>query len=143
MILPLSQSDENLEMVLDAKTRAQYKKAALHTPQIMFGGAELLDEFYHVFSINMRDLGKPVYSKSIFARILLEQGIRSFICIVKINNKPVSVAFLNGYRDMLKIPWASTLKTAIELDYQYFDFGRSIKNANTYKFKKQWGTKPV
>ena len=72
MILPLTQSDENLEKALSPKTRAQYKKAALHNPQIMFGGAELLDEFYDVFSINMRDLGMPVYSKYIFARILLE-----------------------------------------------------------------------
>ena len=79
---------------------------------------------------------------------------------MKINNKPVSVAFLTGYRDMVEIPRASTLRTenkydanmwmhrmilkrAIGLDYQYFDFGRSTKNANTYKFKKQWGAKPV
>ena len=60
---------------------------------------------------------------------------------------------------MLEIPWASTLqsankydvnmwmyrmilKKAIDLGYKYFDFGRSTRDANTYKFKKQWGAKP-
>ena len=34
------------------------------------GGAELLDDFYAVFARNMRDLGTPVYSRSLFATIL-------------------------------------------------------------------------
>ena len=108
----------------------------------------------------MRDLGTPVYSKSIFRKILHKKETNSFLCVVKINNKPVSVAFLKGYRDMLEIPWASTLKSAnkydanmwmyrmilqkaIDLGYEYFDFGRSTIDANTYKFKKQWGAKPI
>jgi len=31
------------------------------------------------------------------------------------------------------------LKTAIELKYKVFDFGRSSKDSGTLKFKKQWG----
>jgi hypothetical protein len=108
----------------------------------------------------MRDLGTPVYGKSLFKKILLEKKIDSFICIVKIDNKPVSVALLTGYRDMLEIPWASTLqsankydanmwmyrmilKQAIDLGYKHFDFGRTTRGSNTYKFKKQWGAKPI
>jgi hypothetical protein len=33
------------------------------------------------------------------------------------------------------------LKTAIEKEYQTFDFGRSSKDAGTLKFKKQWGAR--
>ena len=35
------------------------------------------------------------------------------------------------------------LKRAIDLGYGYFDFGRSTTDANTYKFKKQWGAQPI
>lgn len=160
MILTLPSTDTLLESKLSAKVRAQYKKTITHKPELLFGGFELLDDFYYVFSRNMRDLGTPVYGKSIFKKILDENKTNSFLCIVKINNKPVSVAFLTGYRDMLEIPWASTLqsankydanmwmyrmvlKKAIDLGYKYFDFGRSTRDANTYKFKKQWGAKPI
>ena len=159
MILNLPESDQKLEDSLGAKVRAQYKKALENDVSVAFGGIELLDEFYYVFCRNMRDLGTPVYSKSLFERILKEESITSSICIVKLDNKPVSVAFLTGYRDVLEIPWASTLrsankysvnmymyrtilKKAIELGYEFFDFGRSTKDSSTYRFKKQWGAKP-
>jgi FemAB-related protein (PEP-CTERM system-associated) len=160
MLLSLPSTDSELEEQLTAKVRAQYKKSFAYNPQVLFGGLELLDDFYKVFARNMRDLGTPVYSKAIFREILKRKETNSFLCIVKINNKPVSVAFLTGYRDMLEIPWASTLrsankydanmwmyrmilKRAIDLGYKYFDFGRSTIDANTYKFKKQWGAEPI
>lgn len=160
MLLPLPSTDSQLEEQLTAKVRAQYKKSSAYNPEVLFGGLELLEDFYKVFARNMRDLGTPVYSKSIFRKILKKKETNSFLCVVKINNKPVSVAFLTGYRDMLEIPWASTLKSAnkydanmwmyrmilkraIGLGYKYFDFGRSTTDANTYKFKKQWGAKPI
>jgi FemAB-related protein (PEP-CTERM system-associated) len=160
MILPLPSTDAQLEERLTAKVRAQYKKASAYDPQVSFGGVELLEGFYYVFSRNMRDLGTPVYSKSIFKKILQENETNSFLCVVEINNTPVSAAFLTGYRDMLEIPWASTLrsankydanmwmyrtvlKKAISLGYQHFDFGRTTKNSPTYAFKKQWGAKPI
>jgi len=33
------------------------------------------------------------------------------------------------------------LSEAIRRGYQYYDFGRSTRDASTYKFKKQWGAK--
>lgn len=35
------------------------------------------------------------------------------------------------------------LKYAIRHGYRQFDFGRSTIGAGTYKFKKQWGAKPM
>ena len=35
--------------------------------------------------------------------------------------------------------YRSILREAINRQYQFFDFGRSTKEASTYKFKKQWG----
>ncbi|MBT1450645.1 FemAB family PEP-CTERM system-associated protein [Glaciecola sp. XM2] len=160
MVLRLPSTNAQLEEQLTAKVRAQYKKANAYKPQVVFGGLELLNDFYKVFARNMRDLGTPVYSKALFMKILQNEDISSFLCVVKINNEPVSVAFLTGYRDMLEIPWASTVKSAnkydanmwmyrmilqkaIDLGYEYFDFGRSTIDASTYKFKKQWRAQPI
>ena len=65
-----------------------------------------------------------------------------------------------GFRDMLEIPWAASLRThnryspnmllywsvlafACEKGYRNFDFGRSTPGEGTYRFKEQWGARPV
>jgi len=106
----------------------------------------------------MRDLGTPVYSKKLFSN-MLSHNDSAHIVIIYHQNKPVSCGFVLGWKNTLEIPWASTLrkankldanmklyweilKFAVSQDYDIFDFGRSSKDANTYKFKKQWGAKP-
>jgi FemAB-related protein (PEP-CTERM system-associated) len=160
MIRPLPNTTDELDTELGTKIRAQIKRAQKENTSAHIGGLDLLDDFYTVFARNMRDLGTPVYSKSFFANILEQHPKRATIVIIKLNKKPVAAAFLLGYRDMLEIPWASTLKEAnpfsinmqlywevlsfaIREQYAFFDFGRSTKDANTYRFKKQWGAKPV
>ncbi len=159
MILDLPESNEILEKELGAKLRSQYKKAEDYSPQLAVGRSELLNDFYTVFARNMRDLGTPVYPKHFFQAILDEPALQSTLLIVKLNNKPVSAAFLIANGDVLEIPWASTiaeankknmnmwmyrniLAFAIEKKFKFFDFGRSTIDAGTYKFKKQWGSEP-
>lgn len=156
MILPLPKTDDELDKQLGTKVRAQVKRAAREDLEFVVGGAELLNEFYSVFSHNMRDLGTPVYSKRFFASILEVFNDQSSLTIVRHEGKPVAAGFLLGYNDKLEIPWASSLRranplganmfmyrqilrTAIEQEYQYFDFGRSSPGASTHKYKKQWG----
>ena len=156
MVLALPNSDEELDKNLGAKVRAQYKKAEIYNPSFKIGKLELLDDFYKVFSRNMRDLGTPVYSKSLFKNILNTTEIKSALIVVYMDGKPVSTGFLVGYKNMLEIPWASTIQSAniknanmwmyrqilsyaIKENYSFFDFGRSTLGAGTYKFKKQWG----
>lgn len=159
MILQLPATSEELDKNLGSKIRAQYKKCEEHSPEIRFGNIELLNDFYSVFAKNMRDLGTPVYGKNWFANILKEPKINSTLAVVYINKEPVSAGFLVGYKGMLEIPWASTVKEANSLNtnmwmyrkildfaiannFEFFDFGRSTQDAGTYKFKKQWGTTP-
>lgn len=159
MILALPTSVDILEKQLGSKLRAQYKKAEEFSPQARIGHIELLEDFYVVLAQNMRDLGTPVYSKSWFATILQHPNIRSHLVVVYLKNKPVSAGFLVQHRELMEIPWASTLKSAnkynmnmwmyrniltfsITQGCKYFDFGRSTMDAGTYKFKKQWGAEP-
>ena len=156
MILPLPETDEQLDQQLGTKVRAQVKRAAREDLEFVAGGAELLPEFYRVFAHNMRDLGTPVYSRKFFASILESFPGQASLTIVRHEGEPVAAGFLLGYNDKLEIPWASSLRranplganmfmyrqilrSAIERKYQYFDFGRSSKGASTHKFKKQWG----
>ncbi|MDB4223185.1 FemAB family PEP-CTERM system-associated protein [Granulosicoccus sp.] len=156
MILPLPADDDTLDAELGTKLRAQVNKARKHDISVAFGGVELLDSYYRVFSRNMRDLGTPVYSKSVFKDILTTFPDDAFLAVASQNGTPLAVGFLLGHKDKLEIPWASSirsknhlganmlmyseiLKEAIHRKYQYFDFGRSTKEAATHRFKKQWG----
>lgn len=158
MILPLPTCDDILDANLGAKLRAQVNKARKHEITVAFGGLDLLDSFYRVFSRNMRDLGTPVYSKAVFRDILATFPDNAFLAIASQNGSPLAVGFLLGHKDKLEIPWASSirsknhlganmlmyrelLKEAIRRKYRYFDFGRSTKEAATHRFKKQWGAK--
>lgn len=160
MIRRLPTSITALETELGSKLRAQIKRAHQENISIVRGHLNLLDDFYAVFAENMRDLGTPVYGKSFFANILRTFPQQAHLICVYLDGKPVSCAFLLGYREMMEIPWASTLRSVnagsinmalyrdvlgfcIEQQYHFFDFGRSTKDAGTYKFKKQWGAQPV
>lgn len=161
MLLALPKSREQLFENVGSKVRAQIRKAEKFRFEFRSGGSELLDDFYRVFSINMRDLGTPVYAKSFFANLLLSELAGQFtLAVLYLEGKPVSACFLMGHKDVLEIPWASTLRDAnpynanmfmywhvlgmaIDREYAFFDFGRSSKDAGTYKFKRQWGAEPV
>jgi FemAB-related protein (PEP-CTERM system-associated) len=159
MILALPKTHAELDKNVGAKVRAQYKKCEVHQPQIKFGKLELLQDFYKVFAENMRDLGTPVYAQTWFANILQDPRIAATLCVVYLGHKPVATGFLIGHKNMLEIPWASTLKQAnkfninmwmykqildfaIAQQFEFFDFGRSTQAAGTYKFKQQWGAEP-
>ena len=126
-----------------------------------FGGAELLDDFYRVFAIHMRDLGTPVYSKQFFANVLLHGPGNPVLVVGRTpEGEPVSVALLLRHGHRMEVPWASTLRRAHGANAnmalywqmltfacaqgcQQFDFGRSTQDATTFRFKKQWGAVPV
>jgi serine/alanine adding enzyme len=156
MLLDLPEDPEQLWQAIGSKRRSQVKRPIREGVEFISGGAELLDDFYYVFSKNMRDLGTPVYSKQFFKEILSEFSENTFISVVRLNDEAVGAGFLIGHNGKLEIPWASTLrkvnslgvnmflywnilKTAIEKNYRVFDFGRSSKDAGTLRFKKQWG----
>jgi len=158
MLLNLPQTKDKLWANIGTKLRAQIKKSERNDLQTKIGKHSLLNDFYRVFSRNMRDLGTPVYSKSLFSNMLSHHET-AHIVIIYHHGKPVSCGFILGWKNTMEIPWASTIRNANRLDanmklyweilkftieqgYEIFDFGRSSKEANTYRFKKQWGAKP-
>ncbi len=159
MLLHLPQSSEILMKSFKSKLRSQINKPMKEGLYSKVGGSELLEDYYHVFCINMRDLGSPVHSKKLIRHVLEEFPDKSRIVIVYKDNQPVACSFVVSFKETLENPWASALrkysdlspnmllywtmlKYACENGLKYFDFGRSSPGEGTYKFKEQWGARP-
>lgn len=161
MRLEIPQNSDKLWEMFPSKLRSQIQRPLKEGMYAKLGREECLDDFYAIFSINMRDLGTPVYSKAFFRYILRAFPQSTWICTVSTKNRqPVASGFLVGFKDSLEIPWASSLrsynryspnmllywsvlKLACDRGYRLFDFGRSTADGGTYRFKAQWGAQPV
>lgn len=160
MLLNLPTSSEILMKSFKSKLRSQIKKPLKEGLSSRVGGLELFDDFYNVFSINMRDLGSPVHSKSMMPNVLAEFPEKAKIVIVYKHEQPLAASLIVGFKDTLENPWASALREYSKLSpnmllywtmlqyasdngFTYFDFGRSSPDEGTYKFKAQWGAKPT
>ena len=83
MLLPLQETAEAQWTALDNKVRNMIRKAEKSDLTSESGGIELLDAFYAVFSVNMRDLGTPVYPKRFFAAVLKACGPAARLHVVR------------------------------------------------------------
>ena len=160
MLLNLPGSSDILWRSFKSKLRSQIKKSMKEGLKSKIGGAELLDDFYEVFLINMRDLGSPVHSKNIMKNVCQQFSESAKIFIIYKDNQPVSCSLTVSFKDTLENPWASSLRRYSRLNpnmllywsmleyacdhgYNIFDFGRSTPSEGTYRFKEQWGAKPI
>lgn len=160
MQLSLPTSTDELWQGFSSKLRAQIRRPTKAGAICDEGGIELLNDFYAVFSRNMRDLGTPVFPKNLFRDMCDSFPDSTRIFVVRLHDKPCAAGITYGFRDRLEIPSASSLREhnresvnmllywkvlqyAIRQRYRIFDFGRSTVNAGTYRFKKQWGAEPV
>lgn len=156
MVLRLPVSKKVLLDSYKAKMKSQIFRANREGMQFLIGGAEFLNDFFEVFSVNMRDLGSPVHSKKFFLEILSVFKSHTRIGIVRFQNRPVAGGLIICFKDGVEIPWASSLRKfnkfspnmllywsfleyACDQGYNFFDFGRSTFGEGTYKFKQQWG----
>ena len=159
MRLPLPQTAGLLWDGFPAKVRNQIRKGQKHDLKAAWGGAELLPDFYTVFSHNMRDLGTPVYGRRLFRAVLRQFPGEAELCVVRAQNKAVAAALLLHGRGVTEVPSASALKEfnkvsanmllywnllerTVQRGQTVFDFGRSTPDSGTYHFKKQWGALP-
>jgi FemAB-related protein (PEP-CTERM system-associated) len=144
---------------LSPKVRNQIRKAKKGNFEVEFGGVDSLDQFYDVFSENMRELGTPVFGRQLFRGILRHFPDRSEICVVRDGTRPIAAALLLHGWGVTEVPSASSLRNynptcvnmlmywhllerTIERGQDVFDFGRSTEESPTFRFKKQWGAAP-
>lgn len=154
--LPLCNSEEEQWEFWKSKLRSQIRKGMKNKVEIKFGGIEYLDDFYKVYSRNMRDLGSPVLGYDFFKNIfeLYRFGEAKIFLAVK-NNTVMAASVVLTYQNFAEVCWASSLrefnklnpnllmywemiKYCVQEKYEIFSFGRSSKDSNTLKFKRQW-----
>lgn len=165
MQLPLVADPEQLFNSLPAKLRSQVRRPAKEGASArVVSGSEAssadIDAFYSVFAQNMRDLGTPVYPKRLFSESAAAFGKQLKMIIVSVQGAPAAAGITIGLGNSIEIPWASSLrrfnkaspnmllyweaiKNACVDGYAEFDFGRSTPDSGPYKFKAQWGAKPL
>jgi serine/alanine adding enzyme len=156
MVLALPQSEERLAKQLGAKLRSQIRRADRVAPEVVWGKAELLPDFYRVFAPVMHELGTPVYPERFFHTALKALGELAAVLVIRVRGEAQAAAIVVRHGRQVEVPWAAAtgaakrnalnmrmywelLRSAIESGSESFDFGRSTVGSGTYRFKEQWG----
>lgn len=159
MRLDLPKSISELNASFTPKLRAQIKRPIKEGCFCKIGREELIDDFYKVFSYNMRDLGSPVHPKALIRQVLHHFKESAKLYVVYLKDQPLACACILKHNNEFINPWASSdkrfrkiapnmllywsmLEDAINNGCTVFDFGRSTPGEGTFKFKEQWGAKP-
>jgi FemAB-related protein (PEP-CTERM system-associated) len=161
MLLDLPDSADSLLQGFKAKLRSQIRKAEKN--RLTFDSAndkKSIEDFYYVFTRNMHNLGSPTHSKRWFYAVRESYGKNLLVGRVWLKDKIVGSGILLFSGSNVAIPWASTLRDynplapnmllywnllrlSCERGCKQFDFGRSTYGESTFKFKQQWGARPV
>lgn len=142
------------------KQRAEVRRALGLGLDVRIGrGEHLLDHHYRVYSESVRNLGSPVFPRSLFESMIHEWGNNADVLVVRSRGKPVA-AVLSLYHKGVVYPYwgggtpdARTLRAndlmyfclmrhASEMGCTRFDFGRSKFGTGAFAFKKNWGFSP-
>jgi FemAB-related protein (PEP-CTERM system-associated) len=154
----LSPDAESLWSKLDSKVRNQIRKGQSAEYKCFEGSGELLDDFYRVYSLNMRNLGSPPHSKYFFESILKSFSDYSSIYCLRKENRTVAAGFVIKNNKSVFLPWASSdwrekknspnmllywsiIEACCKKGAETFDMGRCTVGSGSYHFKKQWPAK--
>lgn len=160
MLLELPASAAQLWDGFKSKLRSQIKKPAKDGFRFQLGHRDVLEAFFRVFSRNMHDLGSPTHARRWFEAILDAFGDRARLGVVYKGDIPAAAGMILMCRETVTIPWASALREfnssspnmllywgfleyASDHGFNRFDFGRSTPGEGTYRFKEQWGARPM
>lgn len=157
----LAADDEAELLAIPRKARAEVRKGLTNDLEVRVGcGAQDLAAHYAVYSESVRNLGTPVFPKSLFRAMLEAFPDSSDILTVSKRGKPIASVF-SFYHGGAVLPFwgggtfAARSERANERTYYelmlharrkgmtHFDFGRSKTGSGPYSFKKNWGFDPI
>ncbi|WP_108792341.1 FemAB family XrtA/PEP-CTERM system-associated protein [Erythrobacter sp. Alg231-14] len=157
---PLAQDDEAELLAIPRKARAEVRKGLKNGLTVRVGRDKSdLAAHYAVYSESVRNLGTPVFPKSLFSAMLNAFPETSDILTVSRDGTPLA-SVLSFYHNGAVMPFwgggthAARGERANELMYYElmlharrrdmvtFDFGRSKTGSGPFKFKKNWGFDP-
>jgi FemAB-related protein (PEP-CTERM system-associated) len=156
MVVKLEPDSERLWGGLTPKLRQTIRKAEKAGLQVKVGKEENLEDFYEIFSANMKELGSPVYGRSFFGNTLSDLKDEMLIFVVTHKEKAVGAACVGFFKDSIEGFWASSLREYFRLNpneylywkqleygcqngYSFFNLGRSTKDSGSFRFKQKFG----
>ena len=157
-ILRLDRDPEMVWKKFSKKVRNSTRKAIKSNLQVE-RGKNYINDFYKIYSKNMHNLGTPTHSIQFFKNVLSEFPESTEIVVVKYNDFTIAGTILLYFKDTIISGWAASrreylklcpnnlmywdvIKNGCKKGYRYFDFGRSLLDSGTFKFKKAWASEP-
>jgi FemAB-related protein (PEP-CTERM system-associated) len=151
--------EEKNMSAIPRKQRRMIRQGISHGLQSKVGGAELLKDFYFVYSSSLRNLGTPAFPFVYFKHLFQELGEQCKILTVSYEDKIVAAVMTFFYQDRVMPYYGGGLseyqRYAIydfmywelmrfgwEHGYKVFDFGRSKQETGPFHFKRHWGFEP-
>jgi FemAB-related protein (PEP-CTERM system-associated) len=157
---PLQVDDDAELLAIPRKQRAEVRKGLENCLTVETGrGQRDLDWHYAIYAESVRNLGTPVFPKSLMASVLEAFGEEAEILTVFHDGRPVA-SVLSLYHQGTVMPywgggvWDARRLRANDVMYfalmnharqrgcAHFDFGRSKTGSGAYFFKKNWGFEP-
>jgi FemAB-related protein (PEP-CTERM system-associated) len=160
VIVSLDGGEEAVWARAKSNRRGQVRKARRHGLCAETLGANGLDDFYRVMSVNMRDLGSPMHRRHFFQAIAGAFGTDARFLLVRSGDDVPAAGLLLFHRSSAVLPWSSCLRSArssganqllywtviesaIEHGCKEVDLGRSSPGSGTYEAKREWGARQV
>jgi len=150
---PLAADDEAELLAIPRKQRAEVRKALGFDLTVDVGDR---DAHYGVYATSVRNLGTPVFPKSLFAQVLDAFGDDADILTVRKHGEPLASVLSLYHRGIVMPYWGGGTTAARSWranDMMYFalmrhargrgctafDFGRSKTGTGAAQFKHNWG----
>ena len=153
--------DDDAELLaIPRKQRAEVRKGLENGLTVETGrGQRDLDWHYAVYSESVRNLGTPVFPRSLMTSVMDAFGDEADILTVLHDGRPLA-SVLSLYHNGTVMPywgggvWDARRLRANDVMYYalmnharrrgctHFDFGRSKVDSGAYSFKKNWGFEP-
>ena len=152
---PLVDDEAALLSSLPGKVRNMIRKGRRQGLRSELGREALLDEFYHLFTLNQRQLGTPVQPKRLFLELLREFPADTDILIVRLGSRPIGTTLNLYFRDSVMPHYGAAdpaalgtgvsnfmywelMRCSAARGYRRFDFGRSKLGSGSWAFKHHW-----
>ena len=157
-VADLAEDDETQLLAIPRKQRAEVRKGLKADLEVTVGRDEAdRAAHYAVYAESVRNLGTPVFPRSLFDAVL--DALDADILTVRHKGKPVASVFSLYHGDAVLPYWgggtwdARALRANDRMYYELmlharrrgcrrFDFGRSKTGSGPAAFKKNWGFEP-
>lgn len=157
----LAKTNEDQLLAIPRKARAEVRKSLKNDLEVRVGSdTSDISAHYAVYSESVRNLGTPVFPKSLFEAMLAEFPASADILTVRKGGVPISSVFSFYHNGAVMPFWgggtaqARSERSNERMYYELmlharrkgmktFDFGRSKTGSGPYNFKKNWGFEPA